>query len=76
MLMTAKMTTEEFRGQMSRYGLNQVTQVCHVLFMKTGVVIDPRHIRLNMERKEQFSAPLSAAFRLLFKDLERQHEQA
>lgn len=74
--MTTQMTDDEFKGQMKRFGFIGVSPLCHVLYLKTGVILRPQTVSTHLERYGHLSCVMTAAFRLLFRELERQHEQA
>lgn len=74
--MTTKMSKEEFDGQIKRFGLSGISEISHIMLLKTGAVLSPQSVRTQMERYGHLSPSLTAAFRLLFRDLERSHEHA
>lgn len=74
--MTEQMTKEELQGQIKRFGLSGVSSVCHVLLLKSGAVLRPQSVTTHLDRYGHLSPTMTAAFRLLFRELERQHEQA
>ena len=67
------MTEEEFNGFMSRHRL-AMPAILQLMWMKTGAVISSDHIRTHFTRYGALSPAMTAAFRLLFKQLERDHE--
>lgn len=73
--MTGTMTQEEFKGLLKRYGFTGTSAICHVLLMKTGVVLRPQSVNTHLERYGRLSPSLTATFRLLSRELERCHEQ-
>lgn len=72
--MESKMTVEEFNGSAKKHRLNY-SDVCTLVFLKTGAVIKPQSLRTHLERHGALSGPLTAALRLLFKTLDAEHEQ-
>lgn len=74
-MMRSKMTKEEFDGGLAKFGLTQ-TEALNVLWLKTRVVLSLGNIQTHMDRYGALSGAYTAAFRLLFRELERDHEQA
>jgi hypothetical protein len=75
MMIEAKMSAEEFNGLLKRYRLNYA-DVSSLIYMKTGAVIDPKHVRTQLERYGFLSGTMTAVFRLLFKLLDAVHEKS
>ena len=73
--MQSKMSDEEFRGCLKKFGLTPA-EACNLLWMKTRAVIRAHTVQLHVERFGSMSSAHTAAFRLLFKDLERDHEHS
>lgn len=71
--MQSKMSKEEFNGELKKYGISP-SEACNLLWIKTRAVVQATTINLHIERYGAMSAAYTAAFRLLFKDLERDHE--
>lgn len=76
MMMTDKMSNEEFEGQLKRFGISGKSALCHVIYLKTGVIITPGSVQTHLERHGRLSAALTAMLRLLFREMERSHEHA
>ena len=72
--MKSKMTAEEFKGYLDKFGL-QPADACNLLWIKTRAVISANTLTLHVNRYGSMSSAYTAAFRLLFKDLERDHER-
>lgn len=75
-MMSMQMTKEEFEGQLKRFGCNGISSACHILLLKTGAAINPKSVRTHLERYGHLSPSLTAAFRMMFREMERQHEYA
>jgi hypothetical protein len=73
MLMQSKMSEEEFRGALKKFGLTPA-EACNLLWMKTRAVVNANTVNLHVERYGAMSGAYTAAFRLLFKELERDHD--
>ena len=74
MIIESKMSAEEFTGLAKKYRLNY-SDVSTLLFARTGAVIKPQSLRTHVERHGAFSAPLTAALRLLFGQLENERQE-
>lgn len=72
-MMLSKMTREEFNGNLKKFGIT-AAEACNLLWMKTRAVVKAETIMLHVDRYGAMSAAYTAAFRLLFRDLERDHE--
>jgi hypothetical protein len=76
MFMTDKMAKEEFEGQLKRFGCSGISAICQMMHLKTGALVMPQTVRTHLDRYGHLSTALTAALRLLFRELERNHEQA
>ncbi|MBU0858623.1 MAG: hypothetical protein KJ667_01680 [Alphaproteobacteria bacterium] len=60
-------------GIMARYRLT-MPDVVGLLWTKTGTMIQPDQIRTSLARQGALSAPMTAAFRLLEREIRRDYE--
>lgn len=72
--MTSKMTEEELNGNLKKFGLSR-TEACRLVWLKTRATLNPSNMQNHIQRYGALSAPYTAALRLFFKDLEREHER-
>lgn len=72
-MMTAKMGVEEFEGNLKKFGISY-SEACNLVWVKVRAVIVPNTLRQHMERYGSMSSAYTAAFRFLFRELERDHE--
>lgn len=72
--MRAKMTIEEFKGQLSRFGITE-TEAINLIWLKTRAVISQAAFQTHISRYGSLSPAYTATFRLLFRELERDHER-
>lgn len=73
--MNSKMSEEEFEKELKKCGLT-ASEACISIENRTGVQIRASIIYLHIERYGAMSSAYTALFRLLFKELGRQHESA
>ena len=73
--MQAKMSLEEFNGNLEKFGITPA-EACNLLWLKTRAVIKSETVKQHVERYGAMSAAYTAAFRFLFKELERDHERS
>ena len=72
-MMTSKMTAEEFEGYLKKFNIS-AAEACNLIWIKTKAVLQAHTLNQHIERYGTLSAANTAAFRFLFKDLERDHE--
>jgi len=72
--MSSKMSKEEFEGQLKRFGLTP-SEACNLLWIKTRAVVVAKTVMLHVERYGAMSGAYTAAFRLFFRELEKDHER-
>lgn len=68
------MKEDEFNASLKRTGLT-IADVCEMLYQKTDVYIHPQHIRTRFKRFPCLSKPMTAAFKMLFREIDDGHIQ-
>ena len=71
--MQAKMTEDEYKGYLKKFGLREIDAI-NLVWLKTRVTLSQGNIQTHIARSGSMSPAYTALFRLLFRDLERDHE--
>lgn len=72
MSMTSKMTDDEYKGGLKKFKISQ-TEAVELIYIKTGSVIRTDAVQTHLSRYGHLSAPYSALYRFLFRELENEH---
>ncbi len=74
MVMQAKMSEEEYRGSLKKFGLG-TSEAAQLIWIKTGSVIRPQVTETHLNRYGSLSHAYTAVYRFLFREMEREHGQ-